>query len=94
MKINLKHDQSGALKNVKLGFSWTTLFFGGLVPLIRGDLKWFVIMWLIIIITVGVAMFIFPFIYNKIYIKGLLGRGYVPADYFSKTALQAKGIVI
>ena len=92
MKINLKHNQTGVSKQVKLGFSWTILFFGGFVPLFRGDLKWFAIMWLFSILTAGLAWLVFPFIYNRKYIEGLMEKGYVPADYYTKSQLQAKGI--
>jgi len=92
MKINLKHNQTGVAKQVKLGFSWTTFFFGGFVPLIRGDLKWFAIMWLLSIFTFGLAWFVFPFLYNKIYIKDMMEKGYVPADDFTKNVLQVQGI--
>ena len=34
MKVFMKN-QFGAMKQVKVGFSWTMLFFGFLVPLIR-----------------------------------------------------------
>jgi hypothetical protein len=37
MKIQLKHKDSGLLKEPKIGFSWTTLFFGLFVPLFRGS---------------------------------------------------------
>ncbi|MDZ7342385.1 MAG: HrgC protein [candidate division KSB1 bacterium] len=93
MKINLKHNQTGAMKEVKLGFSWTTLFFGALVPLFRGDLKWFVIMFLVSIITFGIAWLIFPFIYNKIYIKELMEKGYIPANDTAASELQSRGIM-
>jgi hypothetical protein len=93
MKINLKHAATGAFKQVKLGFSWTVLFFGGLVPLFRGDLKWFFIMIFSALITLGLAWIAFPFIYNKFYIRELLEKGYVPADDTSRNQLQSKEIV-
>ena len=91
MKVILKHD-SGMVKEVKKGFSWTLFFFGLFVPLIRGDLKWGVIMFLLQflagIFTIGVGSFvvslIFAFIYNKIYIKELLEKGYRPTADFEE----------
>ena len=43
MKL-LMENEFGSKKVVKIGFSWTVFFFGSLVPLFRGDLKWFFIM--------------------------------------------------
>jgi len=37
MKVTLINNNNGDIKEVKLGFSWTTFFWGGLVPLIRKD---------------------------------------------------------
>ena len=92
MMINLKHAQSGVLKNVKVGFSWTTLLFGFLPPLFRGDIKWALIMFIVAFPTFGISWLIFPFIYNKIYIKDLLEKGYVPADDTAQNALTQRGI--
>lgn len=83
MKIVLRHE-SGLVKEVKKGFSWTFLFFGLFVPLVRGDLKWTIIMLLLQALagafTFGIGAFvvslIFAFIYNKVYIKSLLEKGY------------------
>ncbi len=91
MKVVLKHD-SGMVKEVKKGFSWTFFFFGLFVPLIRGDLKWAAIMFLLQAMvgffTFGlgawVVSLIFAFIYNKIYMKGLLEKGYKPIDEFAE----------
>ena len=45
--VLLKQSTSGLIKKGRVGFSWTTLIFGALVPLVRGDLKWFIIMLLL-----------------------------------------------
>lgn len=39
MKVFMRNSY-GAMKQVKVGYSWTVLFFGFFVPLIRGDWKW------------------------------------------------------
>ena len=87
MVVSLKHS-SGITKCVKMGFSWTTFFFGAFVPLIRGDLKWAVILFFLGgaagVFTLGigaiVVALIFAFHYNRLYLKELLEKGYV-AEY-------------
>jgi hypothetical protein len=94
MKVMLKHTQSGMVKEVKVGFSWTTLFFGFWPAIFRGDIKWAIIQFIVDLVTLGVAALVWPFIYNKIYIKGLLEKGYAPADETAKSALVTKGIPV
>lgn len=69
-------NEHGAIKKVKAGFSWTTFFFGVLVPLFRGDFKWFLVMIVANLFTVGLANFIFIFKYNSWYISDLQDKGY------------------
>lgn len=92
MKIRLKND-AGIVKECKLGFSWTTFFFGLLVPLTRGDFKWSIIMLLLAVITVGISWLVMPFIYNKKYIVSLLEKGYKPASEIDENALVGKNII-
>lgn len=67
---------SGERRDCPLGFSWTNLFFGAFVPLINGDWKWFV----------------FPFIYNKMYINGSLSKGFYPSTAGDADKLGNAGI--
>jgi hypothetical protein len=100
MNVRLQND-AGVVKEVKLGFSWTTFFFGFFPALFRGDLKWATIMFvtaaLVGVFTLGfgawVPGIIFSFIYNKIYIKDLLEKGYRPADEHTQSELGSKGII-
>lgn len=73
--LTLKND-NGVTKTVKVGFSWTMLFFGVFVPLVRGDWKWGLISIVLAPITFGISWLVFPFIYNKLYINDLKNKGY------------------
>lgn len=92
MIISLKNTSNGLVKDVNLGFSWTTFFFGAFVPLFRSDFKWAIIMFLLGSITFGISGFIFPFIYNKIYIKEMIEKGYKPIDNYGENKLKDLGI--
>ncbi|MBM7551169.1 DUF2628 domain-containing protein [Thalassobacillus pellis] len=100
MKVRLKNE-AGVTKEVKAGFSWTTFFFGFFPALFRGDLKWAAIMFitaaLVGAFTLGFGAWIpgiiFSFVYNKIYIKDLMEKGYRPSDEDSRTELQTRGII-
>ena len=71
-------------KEIKLGFSWTTFFFGFFVTLVRGDWKWFLILLgteVVLTVTgligfMPVLMIGFSFFYNKLYAKDLYDKGY------------------
>ncbi len=75
-KIQFENPKTGAIKEAPVGFSWTVFFFGFFPPLFRGDWKWAVIMFLLACITVGLGNLVFMFIYNKLYIKELIGSGF------------------
>ncbi len=93
MEITLSNKQTGALKDVKVGFSWTTLFFGIFPALFRGDFKWALIMFLLASFTLGFSWFVMPFIYNKFYIKDLIGKGFLPTTDEAAELLVNKGIM-
>tara|TARA_R110000824_G_scaffold229949_1_gene417546 strand:+ start:497 stop:799 length:303 start_codon:yes stop_codon:yes gene_type:complete len=91
--VTLKNVNSAVIKEAPIGFSWTTLFFGFIVAIVRGDIKWAAIQLGVSIITLGISNLVMPFIYNKIYVKELLETGYVPSDERMTYMLIAKGIM-
>jgi len=72
--VVLKNPDTEEVKQALVGFSWTTLFFSGFVALMRGDIKWCVIQ--LVASFSGVSLLIFPFIYNKLFIKELIAKGF------------------
>ena len=99
--IELRHSTTGVVKEAPTGYSWTTFFFGIFVPLLRGDLKWAVILLLLCLAvglcTAGIGVFlvtpIFGFIYNKLYIKDLVEKGYIYVNETGKKYLVSNGII-
>ena len=74
------------------GFSWTTLFFGGLPALFRGHISAFFAQWIIAVFTLGFSWLVFPFFYNSWHQKHLVGKGFVQfSEYqFRKEQEEAK----
>ena len=64
------------VKQVPLGFSWTTFFFGGWVPIFRQDWVPGLVLMLACILTYGIAGIVAAFLYNKFYAKSLFDKGY------------------
>ena len=99
--VILKHKDTGLTKECPTGFSWTVFFFGVFVPLMRGDLKWAAILFALAVLvgipTLGLGSFlvgpIFAFFYNKIYIRGLMSTGFVPADDHSYNWCVVNGLL-
>ena len=84
--INFQN-KSGIVKEAPVGFSWTTFFFGFFPALIRGDWLWAIIICAATFVTFGISGIIFAFIYNRIYIQGLLKKGFKVKNYSGNKAL-------
>jgi hypothetical protein len=82
--VQMKHKQSGIIKNGYYGFSWTSFFFGGFPALFRGDVAYglgiLVAGLLVAVFSAGLLWFglgfVWAFIYNKNYTHRLLQSGY------------------
>jgi hypothetical protein len=78
--VMMKNPQNGLLKKGYYGFSWTYLFFGWFVPLIRGELGVAALHLLFSIVTLGLWQLVVSFLYNKQYLSRLISAGFKFAD--------------
>ena len=90
--VMLKNKDSGVVRKGLYGFSWTSFFWGFFVPLFRGDLKHTVVWFLAWFFTFGVSNIIQAFIYNKMYTKALMDRGYQFFDSEARVALAKSSL--
>jgi len=92
--VLVKHKESGLVKKGKFGFSWTYLFFGWFVSIIRGELGIAALHLLFSICTFGLWQIICSFIYNKQYMTRLLTNGWTFSDVHevNKRAMMALGV--
>ncbi len=73
-----KNDLTGEIKSIRKGFSFTYLFFGPLVPLIRGHFTSFIIALIIDLFSFGFIRIVYVFVINRTYANHLTTKGYVP----------------
>jgi hypothetical protein len=75
-QAKLLHAQSGMIKTGYVGFSWTYLFFGCFVPLVRGEIGIAVLHLIISIFTFGFWQLFWCFFYNRQYMQRQLTTGW------------------
>jgi hypothetical protein len=93
-KILLSHMESGLTKNGYVGFCWTYLIFGWIVPVVRGEIWIGVLHMILTAISLGLFQIIMPFLYNKQYTSRLLTSGWVLADIQEKNELARRKLGI
>jgi hypothetical protein len=77
MLVSMKND-SGIVRQVKVGFSWTAFFFGGLPFFFRGMHIQGIIFVVLALITFGISNLFLMFIINKQTAHYYLEHGYKP----------------
>jgi hypothetical protein len=92
-KVTLRN-KTGVVKICKVGFSWTTFFFGGWVAVFRGQwgevVKWF----LLNPITLGIWGLVQCWTTNKKTIIGFIEKGYEPASDKDRETLIRSNIIV
>ena len=88
-KILVRHTGSGIIKNGYVGWSWSYLVFGWLVPVFRGEIAVGMFHMVLTFFTFGLFQIIMSFLYNKQYMTRLLTTGWVLSDTEENNAYAA-----
>jgi hypothetical protein len=93
-RVSLINPQTGQVTNGYWGFSWTYLFFGWWVPLLRGELSTAALHLLFTIVTAGFWQMIACFLYNAQYTRRRIAEGFRIADQplINQAAASALGV--
>ena len=83
-KITFTHPTFNTVKIAPVGYDWLILLIGPISPFLRSDFKWaavvlistFVVGAIIPVFGVWISWGVFGAVYNKMYIKELLEKGY------------------
>jgi hypothetical protein len=75
-RLHLKNPHNGKLREAPIGFSWTTFFFGPLPALFRGHWWGAFAIFVLAVVTSGLASLVFAFYYNKWYVSFLIKEGF------------------
>lgn len=86
--MHIKLQKNGLTKEVKVGFSFTTFFFGWLVPLSRGMFA----QAFIGIMTFNFASLYYMFVINRQYAEKLIADGWAVSPDDKMMALAAWGV--
>ena len=93
-RVLIKHTQSSIVKSGYIGYCWTYLFFGWIVPIFRGEIGISALHLLFTLITVGLFQFVMSFLYNKQFMIRQLTNGYELSDEESVNLMAKKRLGI
>jgi len=86
--MHIKLQKNGVTKEIKVGFSWTTLFFGWLALAVRG----MIVPALITLGTLGLAGLYYCFTINRLQGRQMAADGWIVADADKELAFVKWGI--
>jgi hypothetical protein len=79
-RVLIKHTQSNIVKSGYVGYCWTYLLIGWIVPIVRGEIGIGVLHLVLTVVTFGLFQAIMPFLYNKQFMTRHLNGGYALND--------------
>lgn len=72
--------KNGVIKESKEGFAWDVLVWGPVAPLMRGDFKNAVVLFVLLVLFFGIGNIAFAFKYNEMYNEDLIAEGWKRCD--------------
>ena len=91
--IAMKNSNTGEVKEVPIGFSWTYLFFGPIVCLIRKHYSGYSGFWLTCLFglfTSGLYILVMAFYFNKNYCLSLMDEQFKPVGNLANLKISDK----
>ena len=93
-RVLIKHTQAGIVKNGYVGYCWTYLILGWIVPVFRGEIGIGVLHLVLTLVSFGLFQIIMPFLYNKQFMVRHLTTGYELSDEESLNLMAKKRLGI
>ena len=93
-RVLIKHTQAGIVKNGYVGYCWTYLILGWIVPVVRGEIGIGVLHLILTLVSLGLFQYIMPFLYNKQFMVRQLTTGYELSDEESVNLMAKKRLGI
>lgn len=95
----LYHPVNGSTEQTWDGFSWPSFFFSGIWLLIKGLYGHFVIFWLVVLVTAGIAAPVLWIVYacigNRLHKNALVKKGYLTEyQWHAKAHPQQPAVVV
>ena len=93
-RVLIKHTQAGIVKSGYVGYCWTYLILGWIVPVFRGEIGIGVLHLILTLVSFGLFQIIMPFLYNKQFMVRQLTTGYELSDEESVNLMAKKRLGI
>ena len=75
--IRFRNYQNRQVREVPVGYSWTTMLFGPFPALLRGDWRSALLIGLLAVVTLTLSNLVFAWSYNRSFAQRLLADGFV-----------------
>ena len=93
-RVLIKHAQSGLVANGYVGYCWTYLFLGPIIPIFRGEIVIGALYLFFTGASLGLFQLFMPLLYNKQFMVRHLTNGYALSDKESVNLMAKKRLGI
>lgn len=89
--VPMSHPLTGQVRQAHVGYCWTYLFLGWLVPVSRGEVARGLLHFVLTVLSLGIFQIVMPFLYNKQHLARLVASGWQMNDSGTAPPLLPSG---